>query len=143
MYTLEQLSMITGLTTRTLRNYLKDDILKGCKDSGVWQFTEQQVSEFVEHPSVQPSIQAKHHAIIYDFLADQDSSENELCILLKRTLEKEKAKKIADFFCKQACKQSHIRFAYSYCAGKGHYILKGAETDVSRIMAAFYQAEEL
>ena len=31
---------------------------------------------------------------------------------------------------------------YSYCAAKGHCILKGAETDVSRIMAAYYQAEE-
>lgn len=97
----------------------------------------------MDHPSVQPSIQAKHHAIIYDFLADQNSSENELCILLNRTLNEAKAQRIADFFCKEACKQSHIRFAYSYDIGKGHYILKGAEADVSRIMVAFYQAEEL
>ena len=141
MYTIEQLSMITGLTSRTLRNYLKNDILKGCKDTGVWQFTEQQVSDFATHPSVWPSIQAKHHAIIYDFLTDQDQSEKELCILLHRTLDEVSAQKIADFFCKEACKQSHIRFAYSYSAGKGRYILKGLENDISMIMASFYQRE--
>ena len=57
MYTIEQLSCITGLTTRTLRNYLKSNILQGSKDSGMWHFTEEQVSEFIHHPMVYPSIQ--------------------------------------------------------------------------------------
>ena len=141
MYTIEQLSVITGLTTRTLRNYLKKEILKGSKDTGVWQFTEQQISEFVEHPAVRPSIEAKRHAIIFDFLADQEQSENELCVLLNRTAEQTEAKKIADFFCRESSCLSHIRFTYTYEAGKGRYILKGAEADVQRIMAAFYAGE--
>ena len=138
MYTLEQLSLITGLTTRTLRSYLKSGILKGSKDTGSWQFTEQQAFEFVHHPSVRPSIRAKHHAIVYDFLAGQDQSENEMCILLDRTLEPGKAQEIADFFCNAAGGLAHIRFAFSYKAGKAHYILKGAEADISRLMKEFY-----
>ena len=141
MYTIEQLPMITGLTTRTLRNYLKSGILKGCKDTGAWQFTERQVSEFVDHPSVRPSIQAKHRAIVYDFLADQDQSENELCMLLNRTVNESKAKEIADFFCKEVKRLSYRSFAYAYEAGKGLYSLKGSEADVSKIMTRFYQGE--
>lgn len=137
MYTIEQLSLITGLTTRTLRNYLKNGLLRGSKDTGLWQFTEEQVSEFVRHPSVRPSIQTKQNAIVYDFLSEQDQTENELCILLDRTLEECDAKKIADYFCTEASGLSHIRFSYSYKSGRARYILKGAEADVSRIMAEF------
>ena len=138
MYTIEQLSLMTGLTTRTLRNYLKSEILHGSKDAGIWQFTEEQVSQFVAHPSVRPSIQAKHQAIIYDFLARQDHSENEMCILLDRSLEERRAKEVADFFCSAVSGRSHIRFAFSYESGKARYILKGAEADISQIMKEFY-----
>ena len=143
MYTIEQLSTITGLTTRTLRYYLKTDILQGSKETGIWQFTEQQVLEFVRHPAVSPSIQAKHHAIVYDFLARQDHSENEMCILLDRTLGEGEAKKLADFFCQAVSRRSHIRVAFSYESGKARYILKGAEADVSQIMREFYQSPDI
>lgn len=138
MYTMEQLSQITGLTTRTLRNYCKSGILQGSKENGIWQFTRQQVSEFVRHPSVSPSIQAKRQAIVYDFLARQDNRENEMCILLDRSVEERKAKEMADFFCQAANRLSHIRFAFSYESGRARYILKGAEADVSQIMKEFY-----
>lgn len=143
MYTMEQLATLTGLTTRTLRNYLKAEILQGSKDTGIWQFTEEQVSEFVRHPAVSPSIQAKHHAMVYDFLARQDHSENEMCILLDRTLGEGEAKKLADFFCQAVSRRSHIRFAFSYESGKARYILKGAEADVSQIMREFYQSPDI
>ncbi len=138
MYTIEQLALITGLTTRTLRNYLKSDILHGSKENGIWQFTEQQVLEFVRHPSVRPSIQAKHHGIVYDFLAGQNDSENEMCILLDRTLDEHKAKEIANFFCDTVNELSNIRFAFSYECGKARYILKGNEADISQVMKEFY-----
>ena len=139
MYTIEQLSMITGLTSRTLRNYLKSGLLQGSKETGIWQFTEQQISAFITHPAVYPSIQTKQNAIVYDFLSDLNQSENEECILLNRTIEESKAKEIADFFCTAVSELSHIRFTYTYHIGKAHYILKGSEDDVSRIMERFYQ----
>ena len=42
-YNLNEIAMITGLTTRTLRNYLKADLLKGAKISGSWSFTEEEL----------------------------------------------------------------------------------------------------
>ena len=139
MYTIAQLSMITGLTSRTLRNYLKSGLLEGSKETGVWQFTDQQVSAFITHSSVYPSMQAKQHALVYDFLSGQNQAENEECVLLNRTIEESKAKEIADFFCSTAGKLNHIRFTYTYHSGKAHYILKGAEEDIGRIMEEFYR----
>ena len=117
MYTIEQLSTITGLTTRTLRNYLKTDILQGSKETGIWQFTEQQVLEFVR--------------------------QNEMCILLDRTLGEEEAKELTDFFCHAVSGRTHIRFAFSYESGKARYILKGTEADVSQIMREYYQSPDI
>lgn len=138
MYTIEELSLITGLTTRTLRNYLKSDILQGSKESGLWEFTEEQILNFIHHPSVWPSIKAKHCAIVYDFLARQDSSKNEMCVLLDRTLGENEAKELADFFCNTTNRLSHIRFAFSYKCGIARYILKGQEDDMNQVMKAFY-----
>lgn len=137
MYTIEQLSCITGLTTRTLRNYIKSDILQGSKDAGIWQFTEEQISAFIHHPMVYPSIQAKHHAIVYDFLAGQENGENEMCVLLDLTLEESEATAAADFFCQAASSSVRIRFAFSYESGRGRYILRGAQADISQIMREF------
>ena len=131
--------MITGLTSRTLRNYLKSGLLQGRKETGLWQFTEQQVSAFITHPAVYPSIQAKQNAIVYDFLSDLNQSENEECILLNRTIGEIKAKEIADFFCSAVSELRHIRFTYTYHSGKAHYILNGSESDVCRVMERFYQ----
>ena len=39
-YTLNEVAMMTGLNTRTLRNYLKMDVLKGEKIDGIWKFSE-------------------------------------------------------------------------------------------------------
>lgn len=139
MYNMEQLSLITGLTTRTLRNYIKTEILRGDKENGIWQFSEEQIRDFIMHPSVQPSIQAKHHAIVYDFLAEYDNTPNEVCVLLNLALEKNEANKIADFFCEAANHSEHIRFAFSYRDGTARIILKGAEAEVREIMDAYYQ----
>ncbi len=139
MYHIEQLSMITGLTTRTLRNYLKADILHGSKENGIWQFSEEQIRDFIMHPSVRPSIQAKHHAIVYDFLSGYDNTPNEACVLLNLTVEKEKAENISAFFCEAANRSNHIRFAFSYCGGTAKLILKGAEAEVREIMREYDQ----
>ena len=139
MYTLEQLSMMTGLTTRTLRNYLKSGILCGSKDTGVWLFDEQQVQAFVGHPSAAPSIRTKQQAIVYDFLAGQEQMENEMCVMLDRSVQKKAAGKMADFLCQAAGQSSHIRFSYTWRAGKAHFILKGAEEEIHSILSEFYR----
>ena len=138
MYTIDEAAMITGLTTRTLRNYLKSEILHSSKVSGIWQFSEADIEHFMMHPSVHPSIQAKRHAIVYDFLSGQDNTENEICILLDRTADKKEAGKISDFFCSAAENTSHFRFSFAYEEGKVHVILKGKESEIRRIMDEFY-----
>ena len=69
-YSINDVAMMTGLSTRTIRNYIKMNLLDGEKVDGVWKFTEENFQSFVENPNVKPSIQAKSNAIVYDFMLD-------------------------------------------------------------------------
>lgn len=138
MYTIEQLATMTGLTTRTLRNYLKSGLLQGTKNEGIWQFSEEQIGDFITHPAVRPSIQAKHHAIVYDFLAGCDNTPDEACVLLNLTADKDEANAISEFFCDAVNHSQHLRFAFSYQHGTARIILKGSEENIRKIMQAYY-----
>ena len=81
-YTMNEVAKMTGLTTRTLRNYLKLNVLNGEKIDGVWQFTEEEFVEFIENPYVKPSIQAKNRAVVFDFLARNEKKTNEICTII-------------------------------------------------------------
>lgn len=138
MYTLEQLSLITSLTTRTLHNYIKLGILKGNKENGKWLFTEEQLNNFVNDQAVMASIKSKSNGIIYDFLAEYDNAENETCILLDLSISKDKANEISKLFCEESKKLQHFRFSFIYKNKKAHYILKGSEEAIKNIMKLYY-----
>ena len=100
-YTLGYLSQITGLTDRTLRNYLKNNILEGEKINGVWHFTASQLDAFLRHPAVRPSILSKNNAIVYDFMLDTKKPEPRVCVILDiPDLDRDAASR---FFCDAIC----------------------------------------
>lgn len=81
-YLISHLVQITGLSDRTIRNYIASGILQGEKRNGVWHFTSEQVDGFLCHPAVRPSLLAKHHAAVYDFLLDNRKKTCEMCVVL-------------------------------------------------------------
>ncbi len=46
-YNLNELAMMTGFTTRTLRNYLMQGLLHGAKVNGTWQLTLEEIDGFL------------------------------------------------------------------------------------------------
>ena len=67
-YTINEISIMTGLTTRTIRNYLKSGLINGEKINGIWMFSHEDFSDMLVNPAIKPSIQAKNNAVVYDFL---------------------------------------------------------------------------
>ncbi len=55
-YLISHLLRITGLSDRTIRNYISSGILQGEKINWLWHFTPEQVERFICHPAVRPSI---------------------------------------------------------------------------------------
>lgn len=96
-YTLSHLTQFTGLTDRTLRTYLSKGILEGEKTNGVWHFTETQLDAFFRHPTVRPTLIAKHNATVYDFLLDTKKPKPRICVILD--LPGADRESVSEFFC--------------------------------------------
>ena len=139
-YNLNQVAMITGLTTRTLRNHLKQGLLKGEKVDGNWIFTEEKLDEYIADQTVKQSILAKQHAIVYDFLADPYKKTNRICTIMDFPVSVDEALGIAQFFGKEINDHgSDIEFRYINEKNYARFILSGSEEQVHDLMQAYYE----
>ncbi len=138
-YNLNQVAMITGLTTRTLRNHIKLGFLNGEKIDGNWSFTEEELDEYIADPSVKQAILARQHAVVYDFLADPFKKTNRICTIMDFPVSAEEALGIAMFFSKEISDHGRdIEFRYINEKNYARFILSGSEEQVHDLMRAYY-----
>lgn len=137
-WTIGHLAQATGLTDRTIRNYIASGILTGEKVNGLWQFTPEQVDAFVRHPSVRPSILAKKNSIVYDFLLDAKKTGPEACLVLDMPGEDKKA--VSAFFCGAISGGgfTNIRFSFDGVEKVCRVILEGNSGEVLALANHFY-----
>lgn len=142
-YTINEVAVMSGLTTRTLRNYLKMDVLKGEKVDGIWRFTQEEFVEFLQNPYVKPSIQAKNKAIVFDFLAQNEKRINEMCTMIDIYAKDYEAEEISSFFCEEINKrnESNIKFSFEKNGSYVRVILSGYEDTVMEILNSYYCKE--
>jgi len=141
-YTINEVATMSGLTTRTIRNYIKLGMLEGEKVDGIWQFSADALNSFMQDKSVQSSMQAKKNGIVFDFLADRYKKCNEICTILDFPVSQEEATEIGKFFC-DAVNGSQgvtaIHFNFEYVNGIARIILKGPEDFVTDVMKRYYE----
>lgn len=140
-YSINDVALITGLTTRTLRNYIKMDLLHGEKVEGNWQFTPEQLTAFMSEKYVSQSIKTKKNAVVYDFLLEEKKEEDEICAVIDLCVEKGRAKEIAKFFCNAMNVgefSSAMKFTFDHYGNNTRVILKGGAEDVLCMMNAYY-----
>ena len=137
-YVINHLVMFTGLTDRTIRNYIALGVLQGEKINGLWHFTPEQVDNFVRHPSVRPSILAKNNSLVYDFLLEDKKKTQELCLILD--IPQGDKKSIAEFFCYNITNGGYqnIKFTFDGVADMARVILKGDATEVLRLVNEYH-----
>lgn len=142
-YLINHLVLFTGLTDRTIRNYISSGILQGEKINGLWHFTPEQVESFICHPAVRPSILAKQHSAVYDFLLDNRKNDCEICMI--RDVPGKRKKEIAEYFCYHISSEEfqNIHFSFDGVAKVPRVILKGSAADVLRLANGFMQVQSL
>lgn len=140
MYNINDLAMMTGLTTRTLRNYIKLGVLGGEKIDGSWRFTDEEVDAFFANEGVKQSLRAHRHAAVYDFLADTAKKANRACLILDFAVSDEEGEEISTFFCNKVnADGTDVTFSYSHDRGLSRVILSGSEDSVAEIARAYYR----
>ncbi len=133
-YVINHVVMITGLTDRTIRNYIADGVLQGEKINGMWHFTPEQVEAFIQNPDVRLSIIAKNKSIVYDFMLNDFKKENEACLILD--LPNDDPKTAMEHFAYRINNGSYSNINFSFDAyGKTpRIILRGKMEDVSELL---------
>ena len=140
-YSISDVVRITGLSDRTLRHYISQHMLCGEKINGAWQFTPEQLGNFMNDPNVLPGIRAKKNALVYDFLADNRRKEQEMCLLVD--LPGKDSQTVAAFFCESinAGGYESIHFSFDSLGGQTpRVILKGDPQEVLELIQRFYEA---
>ena len=142
-YTLNEVALMSGLTTRTLRNHITMGVLKGEKNDGVWRFSVEELEEFFQNPYVKPSIKAKKKSIVFDFLKQNKKQTNEMCTIIDINANLTNAQKISTLFCEQISKLDgvNIQFSSETFHSCVRIILKGPEGVVMGILNSYYSKE--
>ncbi len=138
LYTLGHLVQFTGLTDRTLRNYLALGLLKGEKINGLWHFTPEEVDRFLRDPAVRPSIQAKANGQVYDFLARNTEPEDMTCGIFDFPGGDRAA--LSVYFCTAISSGGYekLRFHFDGLGNPCRVILKGKTADVLELIKGWY-----
>ena len=136
-YNLNELAMMTGFTTRTLRSYLIQGLLHGSKVNGAWQFTPEDLDRFFSEPFVRDGLRIKRNNAVYDFLADRKKQFPRACVVLDLPASAEEGREISTFFCAQMNAAHDANFTFDRIGGVCRVILTGAQEQVAKIMQAY------
>ena len=139
-FNIEDVALITGLSTRTIRSYIADGFLKGDKSSGAWQFTPEQVDAFLQNKTVLPSLRSKKNAIVYDFLGASHKEADMMCVVLD--LPSDQAHRASTLLCKYMCEikaKAELRFASDQLGKTTRLILSGHDADVLDLLTRYYK----
>jgi excisionase family DNA binding protein len=73
LYTVEDIAKMTGFTSRTIRNYLKDGSLQGSKIGGQWRFTMENIKKLFNNGILLIDISRKNRQRILNFINDTNT----------------------------------------------------------------------
>jgi hypothetical protein len=142
-YSIDDLATMTMLTTRTLRNYISQGLLKGEKVDGAWRFSTENIDSFFREESISQSIQSKKNGMVYEFMANDAKPMNMVCSLYDYT--NMKSDEADDIYKKMVTlvnsnNYGHIKFSYAYNTKKKavRIILIGDTLNIHNLMSDYF-----
>jgi len=91
LYTVDDVAEFTNLTSRTIRNYLKDGMLQGHKIGGQWRFTMENIEGLLANSNSKNANKGWDNQFLTDFISGVNTDitgELQLCM-------------VADYYCKR------------------------------------------
>ena len=125
-FTIDDLSTITMLSARTLRNYIAQGFLAGEKINGAWRFTSEDIEALLNEDFVRQSVQSKNNGIVYDYLLNEAKDESSICSIYDYTdMDPNEAEIICNrmLYLINTNNYGTIKFSYSYKKKKKLFVL--------------------
>lgn len=131
LYTVEDIADMFHLTTRTIRNYLRDGRLKGSKLGGQWRFTEENVKMLLTDAEVNKAMEDKPRQDVLDFLDGVNTDLKgpmQICSIVDLYVAPQEAERKSRALCELingAGEVGFLRFYFNYIEAedKARYIL--------------------
>ncbi len=141
-FSINDLAMITSLSTRTLRNYLNMGFLEGDKVNGAWTFSPEQVQAFMDNKAVRPAMRAKKNSIVLDFMSAKPDRQDKMCTILNLTAKD--ALSASAFFCRKISEcepEAELQFASDVLGTGVRVIISGSPRDVMDLVNGYYSQD--
>jgi hypothetical protein len=116
-YSVTDIALMTGLSDRTIRTYIKKGLLRGKKRDGIWLFSDEDFGRFINENYVKQSINIKSRALVNDFLINDKKKAASICLVFDYPVEDEEASRI---ICQKAIegintnKITCVEMSYNY-----------------------------
>ena len=135
-YSIDEVSLMSGLTTRTIRNYLKDGQITAEKEDGKWAFSAEDFTGMLSNPYVMAAIKAKHNAPVFDFIADDKKGTDSACLIIDRVLDEKDESALIEKLCELAQNEAGLKMRFDKSGTHLRIILTGKEKSVLKIFSA-------
>lgn len=140
-YGVEDVVRMSGLSERTVRNYLSMGLLEGEKVDGAWRFTAEQFEAFLRQEMVSQSVRAKANSIVYDFLLVEKRREGAACLILDLPAAAGAAEAALRQRVVDGSNARGLRCSYRYQAASGcaRVILEGSPAQAASLVGELSQ----
>ncbi|WMJ21897.1 helix-turn-helix domain-containing protein [Paludicola sp. MB14-C6] len=142
LYTVDEIATMTSLTTRTIRNYLRNGILKGRKLGGQWRFTTQDIQNFMNSGEVLSEMAKEQKQSVLDFIdgVNTDMKGNtQICTIADLYVSQSVAKEKCDQLCNLICSikdEDNVTYKYDYVKSeeKARFIVFASPNFIIKVM---------
>lgn len=114
LYTVKDVALMTGLTERTIRNYIKDGRLKGKKIGVQWRFTEEDINRLFEDENISNNITENNHDNVLKFLKGKVEPNTGAMVLNVPVTNKEELEKRVQKILEFINQSKNLKFSYQY-----------------------------
>ena len=133
-YSINELSTISGFTTRSLRNFIQMEFLKGEKFNGEWRFSLEQIENFLSHPNIKEGIKSKNNSVVYNYLLNKPENDK-ICSIVDLNLTPNEIKTLSEKICQMINdSNANVEFKFSAHNGNVRIIIAGEKNFVKQIL---------
>ena len=142
MYTVEDIAKMTSLTDRTIRNYLRNGLLKGKKIGGQWRFSLQDIKNFLDSSEVIDKLSSEYKQEVLDFIDNVNtkiSGERQSCVIVDLYIDHDKAnvinEKLCNFAASDSINQMRLYYDYSEEYQRARFIIFAAPDTSTKLLS--------
>ena len=112
-YTLAELALMTGYSTRSLRTFYRQGLLSGTMEAGKYSFSEEDVGHFMAQPFIVSGMKTKTRMQVHHFLEEEHTRKPATCLIHDEP-GRERAEQLNDILLEYINREHPEEFTYTY-----------------------------